>query len=103
VKVVKQDVKKGSKLYIEGALQTRKWQDQSGADRSSTEVVLLGFGSNLTMLDSRGGGGGSSDHAPANDTYGGNASYGAASGGQSSSGRSEAFAPADDIDDEIPF
>lgn len=54
VKVVEQYVKKGSKLYIEGALQTRKWQDQSGNDRYSTEIVLQGFNANLTMLDSGG-------------------------------------------------
>lgn len=51
VKVIEQYVKKGSKLYIEGALQTRKWQDQSGNDRYSTEVVLQGFNSTLTLLD----------------------------------------------------
>ena len=55
-KVVESYVKKGSKLYIEGQLQTRKWQDQSGADRYSTEVVLQGFNSVLTMLDGAGGG-----------------------------------------------
>ncbi|AYD01150.1 single-stranded DNA-binding protein [Neorhizobium sp. NCHU2750] len=57
-KVVEQYVKKGAKLYIEGALQTRKWQDQSGNDRYSTEIVLQGFNSTLTMLDGRGEGGG---------------------------------------------
>lgn len=57
-KVVEQYVKKGAKLYIEGALQTRKWQDQNGNDRYSTEVVLQGFNSTLTMLDGRGEGGG---------------------------------------------
>lgn len=55
-KVVEQYVKKGSKLYVEGALQTRKWQDQSGNDRYSTEVVLNGFNATLTLLDSVGGG-----------------------------------------------
>ncbi|WP_414634535.1 single-stranded DNA-binding protein [Sinorhizobium meliloti] len=54
-KVVEQYVKKGAKLYIEGQLQTRKWQDQTGNDRYSTEVVLQGFNSTLTMLDGRGG------------------------------------------------
>lgn len=54
VKVVEQYVKKGSKLYIEGALQTRKWQDQSGNDRYSTEIVLQGFNATLTMLDGAG-------------------------------------------------
>lgn len=57
-KVVEQYVKKGAKLYIEGALQTRKWQDQNGNDRYSTEIVLQGFNSTLTMLDGRGEGGG---------------------------------------------
>ncbi len=59
-KVVEQYVKKGAKLYIEGQLQTRKWQDQNGQDRYSTEVVLQGFNSTLTMLDGRGEGGGAS-------------------------------------------
>lgn len=57
VRVAEQYLKKGSKVYIEGALQTRKWQDQSGTDRYSTEVVLQGFGSTLTMLDGKGQGG----------------------------------------------
>src|SRR5690606_13881276 len=59
-KVIEQYVKEGAKLYIEGALQTRKWQDQTGNDRYSTEVVLQGFNSTLTMLDGRGDGGGRS-------------------------------------------
>jgi len=56
-KVAEQYLKKGAKVYIEGALQTRKWQDQQGQERYSTEVVLQGFGSQLTMLDGRGGAG----------------------------------------------
>jgi single-strand DNA-binding protein len=56
-KVVEQYVKKGSKVYLEGSLQTRKWQDKDGQDRYSTEVVLQGFNSQLTMLDKVGGGG----------------------------------------------
>ena len=56
-RVVEQYLRKGSKVYLEGQLQTRKWQDQSGQDRYSTEVVLQGFNSVLTMLDSAGGGG----------------------------------------------
>lgn len=66
-KVAENYLKKGSKVYLEGALQTRKWQDQQGQDRYSTEIVLQGFNSTLTMLDSR-------------DNSGGN--YGAASGGE---------------------
>jgi single-strand DNA-binding protein len=57
-KVAEQYLKKGAKVYIEGALQTRKWTDQQGAEKYSTEVVLQGFNSTLTMLDGRGGGGG---------------------------------------------
>src|ERR1043165_5780981 len=58
-KVAEQYLKKGSKVYIEGQLQTRKWTDQQGVEKYSTEVVLQGFNSNLTMLDGRGGGAGS--------------------------------------------
>jgi single-strand DNA-binding protein len=57
-KIAEQYLKKGSKVYIEGALQTRKWTDQSGVEKYSTEVVLQGFNSTLTMLEGRGGGGG---------------------------------------------
>ena len=57
-KVAEQYLKKGAKVYIEGALQTRKWTDQSGVEKYSTEVVLQGFNSTLTMLDGRSGGGG---------------------------------------------
>ena len=56
-KIAEQYLKKGSKVYLEGALQTRKWQDKDGQDRYSTEVVLQGFNSALTMLDRAGGGG----------------------------------------------
>ena len=102
-KVVEQYVKKGAKLYIEGALQTRKWQDQNGNDRYSTEVVLQGFNSTLTMLD---GNGGSEDRQ---DRSGGD--YGAASGRDSrpaSSVRQErdmfgGGSYANDMDDDIPF
>src|SRR4030088_2791556 len=57
-KIAEQYLKKGSKVYLEGSLQTRKWQDQSGQDKYTTEVVLQGFNSQLTMLDRAGGGGG---------------------------------------------
>ena len=62
-RIVEQYLKKGSKVYLEGALQTRKWTDQSGQDKYSTEVVLQGFNSTLTMLDGRSGGQGGGDHA----------------------------------------
>src|ERR1700741_5589136 len=60
-KIAEQYLKKGAKVYLEGQLQTRKWTDQSGAEKYTTEVVLQGFNSNLTMLDGRGGGGFSED------------------------------------------
>jgi single-strand DNA-binding protein len=95
-KVAEQYLKKGSKVYLEGSLQTRKWQDQSGQDRYSTEVVLQGFNAVLTMLDRAGGGGGESYDQGSND-------FGAS--GPTSRERKPAMAGAkrDDLDDEIPF
>ena len=112
-KVVEQYVKKGAKLYIEGALQTRKWQDQTGNDRYSTEVVLQGFNSTLTMLDGRGEGGG----AGRGGDFGGSSNYGGGGGGQSyddygsrpasggggSSRSSGGGSLSRDMDDDIPF
>src|SRR3974390_1865117 len=69
-KVAEQYLKKGSKVYLEGALQTRKWQDQSGQDRYSTEVVLQGFNSQLTMLDGRGAGGGGESYDQGGGDFG---------------------------------
>jgi single-strand DNA-binding protein len=100
-KVAEQYLKKGSKIYIEGSLQTRKWQDQSGQDKYSTEVVLQGFNSVLTMLDRAGGGGG--DYG---DSGGSGGDFGS-SGPTASRERKPAMAGAggrrDDMDDEIPF
>lgn len=93
-KVIEQYVKKGAKLYIEGALQTRKWTDQAGVEKYSTEIVLQGFNSTLTMLDSRSGGGASSGGDYGGDDYG-------SGGGRSSGGGRANFAQ--DLDDEIPF
>ena len=104
-KVAENYLRKGSKVYLEGQLQTRKWQDQQGQDRYSTEVVLQGFSSNLTMLDGRndnqGGGGGD---------YGGGGQVGYGGGGGQMGGAAAGGAamgapagPADDMDDEIPF
>ena len=96
-KIVEQYLKKGSKVYIEGQLQTRKWQDQSGQDKYTTEVVLSGFNGTLTMLDSRnseGGGGGGGDFGGGYDS------------GQSSGGGGGSFSGGGgggDMDDEIPF
>ncbi|MGR9246153.1 single-stranded DNA-binding protein [Rhizobium leguminosarum] len=104
-KVVEQYVKKGAKLYIEGQLQTRKWQDQQGQDRYSTEVVLQGFGSTLTMLDGRGEGGGASGgrgSAAGGNDYGDD--YGAPAPSSSPSrggGGGGNFSR--DLDDDIPF
>ena len=92
-RIAEQYLKKGSKVYLEGALQTRKWEDQSGQERYSTEVVLQGFNSQLTMLDGRSGGGGE-----------GRETAGAASGdfGRSSAlGGGKSFDK--ELDDEIPF
>jgi single-strand DNA-binding protein len=97
-KVAEQYLKKGAKVYIEGQLQTRKWTDQAGVEKYSTEVVLQGFNSNLTMLDGRGGGasgGGGFSDEPSND-FGSPAprrAVAAAGGG----GRNA------DMDDDIPF
>ena len=100
VRVAEQYLRKGSKVYIEGQLQTRKWQDQSGQDRYSTEVVLQGFGSTLTMLDGRNDSGGG--YGGGGGQGGGYDDYGRGSSGPS--GPSEQSAPPSrDIDDEIPF
>src|ERR1700730_5674072 len=69
-KIAEQYLKKGSKVYLEGALQTRKWQDQSGQERYSTEVVLQGFNSQLTMLDKAGGGSGDFGGAESGGDFG---------------------------------
>jgi single-strand DNA-binding protein len=98
-KVAEQYLKKGAKVYIEGQLQTRKWTDQSGVEKYSTEVVLQGFNSTLTMLDGRSGGGGGSfgSEEPGGD-------FGSA-GPASSAPRRPAAAGArnSDMDDDIPF
>lgn len=93
-KVIEQYVKKGSKVYIEGALQTRKWTDQSGVEKYSTEIVLQGFNSTLTMLDGKSGGGssGGGDYGSGSDDFGGGGGGGSSRGNFSQ-----------DLDDEIPF
>ncbi|KRQ98426.1 MULTISPECIES: single-stranded DNA-binding protein [Bradyrhizobium] len=97
-KVAEQYLKKGAKVYIEGALQTRKWTDQSGVEKYSTEVVLQGFNSTLTMLDGRSGGGGGSFGSDDSGDFG--------SGGPVSSAPRRAVAAGarnSDMDDDIPF
>jgi single-strand DNA-binding protein len=106
-KIAEQYLKKGSTVYIEGQLETRKWQDQSGQDKYSTEVVLRPYGGNLTLLGGRGegggGGGGGYDDRGGYDEggsggggYGGGGGARGGSGGPTGGGRS-------DMDDEIPF
>ncbi|SHF18899.1 single-strand binding protein [Litoreibacter ascidiaceicola] len=104
VRIAEQYLKKGSKVYIEGALQTRKWQDQSGADKYSTEVVLQGYGGTLTMLDgpSGGGGGGNYGGGGGGGSYGGDPMGGGYDSGPSGGGGGQSN-PSSDIDDEIPF
>ena len=97
-RIAEQYLRKGSKVYIEGQLETRKWQDQSGQDRYTTEIVLRPYRGELTLLDSAGGsgGGGGGGYDDDRGGYGGGSSgsYGGGSGG--GGGRS-------DLDDEIPF
>jgi len=97
-KIAEQYLKKGSKIYLEGALQTRKWTDQQGVEKYSTEVVLQGFNSALTMLDRAGGGGGGGDYGDSSD-FGSSRPAArerqpAMAGGGGKRG---------DLDDEIPF
>ncbi|WP_425050544.1 single-stranded DNA-binding protein [Psychromarinibacter sp. S121] len=106
VRIAEQYLRKGSKVYIEGKLQTRKWQDQSGQDRYSTEVVLQGYDGVLTMLDGRGEGGGGGGGYDDRGGYGGGSSGGGYGGGSQGGGGGGGYGgptPAGDIDDEIPF
>ena len=106
VKLAEQYLRKGSKVYIEGQLETRKWQDQSGQDRYSTEVVLRPYRGELTMLDKKGDSDGQSSGsassgraAPSEDPYGSaGAGYGGASSGYGAGGSANSG-----TDDEIPF
>jgi single-strand DNA-binding protein len=105
-RVAEQFLKKGSKVYVEGQLQTRKWQDQSGQEKYSTEVVLQRFRGELTLLDGRGGGASESDGETGQVSRGGDFGRSspmekrpamAGSGGSGGSGRYN------DLDDDIPF
>ena len=105
VGVAERFLKKGSKIYVEGSLRTRKWQDQSGQDRYTTEVVLQGPGAVMTMLDGAPGGGG----GRSGGEWGGGSSAGGSRGGWGnesgggSSGGDKRGGFADDLDDDIPF
>jgi single-strand DNA-binding protein len=97
VKVAESYLRKGSKVYVEGALQTRKWTDQNGQERYTTEIVISRFKGELTLLDSRGGGGeAGASYGGGGDDYGFSSSSGPAA---KPSGPKESF----DLDDEIPF
>lgn len=109
-RIAEQYLRKGSKVYIEGQLETRKWQDQSGQDRYSTEIVLRPYRGELTLLDGREGGGGGGG-----GSYGGGSSYGGGGGGYDSGPSDDRFGGgssgggggrgpiSNDLDDEIPF
>ena len=97
--VAERFLRKGSKVYLEGKLQTRKWQDQSGNDRYTTEVVLQGPGAVLTMLDGAQGKGGQQS---SNDGWGGGSSQSSRDDFGSSSSRQQSSID-DDLDDEVPF
>ncbi|MBU2958521.1 single-stranded DNA-binding protein [Paracoccus sp. 1_MG-2023] len=105
VNVVERFLRKGSKVYVEGSLETRKWQDQSGQDRYSTEIVLRGLNGTLTMLDGRGEGGGSGGGGMGGGSQGGGygGGYDDYNSGPSSSGGSQGGGGRAEYDDEIPF
>ena len=100
-RVAKNYLRKGSKVYLEGAIQTRKWQDQSGQDRYSTEIVLQRFRGELVLLDSRGEGGGGSRGGGGDfaDDFGG----GSSGGGTRTQSRPQPAAFDTDLDDDVPF
>jgi len=98
-RVAKSYLRKGSKVYLEGQLQTRKWQDQSGNDKYTTEVVLQRFRGELVMLDSRDGGGGGASRDFADESSGG----GSSGGGNRSQSRPQPAAFDTDLDDDVPF
>ncbi len=107
-KVAKQYLKKGAKVYIEGQIQTRKWTDQQGQEKYTTEIVVPRFRGELTMLE--GGGGGGPPPAESPDDYGNDSSGrggfgggGRSFGGANASGRSGPPPSRDDLDDQIPF
>lgn len=108
VGVVERYLKKGSKVYVEGQLQTRKWQDQQGNDRYSTEVVIRGMNGSLTMLDGAGGGqgGGGGGRSGGGWNQGGGGQGGGNNGGWNQGGNSNQNnnnSNYDDLDDDIPF
>lgn len=102
VDVAEKYLKKGAKVYIEGQLQTRKWTDQSGAEKYTTEIVLQKYRGELTMLDGRGGGEGAGDSSGGDNAYAGGGGYGGG-GASASHGSAGAARGGGDLDDDIPF
>ena len=109
-RVAEQYLKKGSKVYLEGQLETRKWQDQSGNDRYTTDVVLRNFNSSMVLLDGRegggGGGGGGSRGGGYGDEFGGGdggSSFGGGGGNARPQSRPQPTAFDTDLDDDVPF
>lgn len=103
VDVAERFLKKGSKVYLEGALQTRKWTDQSGAEKYTTEVVLQRFRGELTMLDGKGEGGGGGMADNGDSGFGGGSGGGSSYGGGSGGGAGGGGGRGGDLDDDIPF
>src|SRR3954467_7800545 len=97
-KIAEQYLKKGSKVYLEGQLQTRKYNDKDGVEKYSTEVVLQNFNSTLTMLDTRGGGGGGGGMSDSDDSFGSPGATRARKPAMAGAGGKRG-----DMDDEIPF
>src|SRR5215217_4456836 len=106
-KVAKSYLKKGSKVYLEGQLQTRKWQDQQGADRYATEIVLQRFRGELVLLDAREGSGGGGGRGGYDEGFsgggGGGSSFGGGGGGGRPQSRPQPAAFDTDLDDDVPF
>jgi single-strand DNA-binding protein len=99
VGIIKNYVKKGSKIYIEGQLQTRKWTDKDGVDKYTTEVILQNFNSSLQLLDSKNSSGGGYDSSPQNN----NSSNYSSNNQESKAGNNPSAELVDDLDDDIPF
>ena len=102
-KVATQYLRKGSEVYIEGTLSTRKWQDQSGADRYTTEIVVGPFKGELALIGGRDGGGASAGGGADLGGYGGDGGYGAPAGGGFAGGNKRPAAFDDDLNDDVPF
>lgn len=104
-RIAEQYLRKGSKVYLEGQLQTRKWQDQSGQDRYSTEVVLQNFNSAMVLLDGRGEGQGGGGGGYGDDSFGGGRSDSFGGGSSRGGGGGSRTTPAfdSDLDDDVPF